>query len=273
MFIGDIVGKVGRSAVEALIAKIADHDGFDFCVANCENAAGGFGVTPAIVEQLLALGIDVLTSGNHVWDRKEVFDIIDKERRLLRPANYPEEVPGRGSTIEVARSGRKVAVINLSGRIFVDTLDCPFKAADREIEKIKPWTNIIIVDMHAEATSEKMAMAWYLDGRVSAVIGTHTHVQTADERVLPQGTVYLSDVGMTGPLDAVIGVEKEMIIQRFLTQLPRRFESAKGEGLFSAAIIDIEENSGLATNIRRLLIRSKGGVWGNIESNSLMNNG
>lgn len=259
-------------AVTELIARLTDQYKFDFCIANCENAAGGFGVTPVIVEQLLGLGIDVLTSGNHVWDRKEVFAVIDKERRLLRPANYPEEVPGHGSTIELARSGAKVAVMNLSGRVFVETIDCPFKAADREIEKIRPWTKIIIVDMHAEATSEKMAMGWYLDGRVSAVIGTHTHVQTADERILAQGTAFLSDVGMTGPLDSVIGVEKEIIIQKFLTQLPQRFETAKGDAIFSAALIHIDENSGSATNIHRLLIRSKDGVWGKTDSDSLMDN-
>jgi metallophosphoesterase (TIGR00282 family) len=206
--------------------------GIDVVVANCENAAAGFGVTREVIEELFSDHVDILTSGNHIWDKKEVLDCIDDYETLLRPANYPARVPGRGSVVMPAPSGGYLGVINLSGRVFMPPLDCPFRAVEREIERIRMKTNMILVDMHAEATSEKIAMGWFLDGRVSAVIGTHTHVQTADERILPLGTAYLTDAGMTGPFDSVIGTRKETVLDRFLLQMPNKFDVAKGTSGF-----------------------------------------
>ncbi|HUU51228.1 MAG TPA: TIGR00282 family metallophosphoesterase [Nitrospinota bacterium] len=254
LFIGDIVGKAGRRVISNLLYRIIDKYKIDFCIANCENAAGGFGITYDIVKQLLKEGIDVLTSGNHIWDKKEIYDFIDQGEPLIRPANYPDGTPGFGRIIRETASGQSIGVINLSGRVFIGDFDCPFRTADREIEFIKSKTDIIIVDFHAEATSEKMALGWYLDGRVSAVIGTHTHVQTADERILFKGTAYITDVGMTGPTYSVIGVKKEIAIERFLTQLPKRFETAKGESQCSAVILDINEKTGQCKDISRLQI-------------------
>jgi hypothetical protein len=239
LFIGDIVGKPGRRAVRELLPPLVEERRIDLVVANCENAAAGFGVTAEIVEELLAGPIDVLTSGNHVWDKKEVMTFVDGFEALLRPANYPSGVPGRGSVVVKARNGAAVAVLNLIGRVFMHPLECPFRTADREIETLRKRTPFILVDMHAEATSEKIAMGCYLDGRVSAVLGTHTHVQTADERILPGGTAYLTDVGMTGPFDSVIGIKKDLILQRFLLQIPNKFDVAKGDVRLQGALIEI----------------------------------
>lgn len=223
----------------------------DLVIANCENAAAGFGITPRLVQELLALGIDVLTGGNHIWDRKEILEYFPQEPRLLRPANYPGG-PGQGSYVGRTKSGVEYAVTNLQGRVFMAQTDCPFRAADRELEKLPASCKIRIVDMHAEATSEKQAMGWYLDGRVTAVIGTHTHIPTADERVLPNGTAYITDVGMTGPHDSVIGITKETILQRFLTQIPSRFDAAEKDPRLSAVLVRAEPESGRALAIERL---------------------
>lgn len=252
LFIGDIVGKPGRKAVKEGLPGLINKLKTDFVIANVENAAGGFGITKSVGEELLSLGIDVLTSGNHIWDKKEAVTYIPKENRLLRPANYPADVPGAGSIVVNASDGRKVAVLNLSGRVFMQPLDCPFQAAKRAIPLLKEQTNIIIVDFHAEATSEKSAIGWFLDGEVSAVIGTHTHVQTADEKILPKGTAFITDAGMTGPVDSVIGVKKEMIIHKFLTHIPTRFETAGGESILSCVVVDINSKTGMSTKIQRI---------------------
>ena len=223
----------------------------DLVIANGENAASGFGITPRLVQELLALGIDVLTGGNHIWDRKEILEYFPQEPRLLRPANYPGG-PGQGSYVGRTKSGVEYAVMNLQGRVFMAQTDCPFRAADRELEKLPASCKIRIVDMHAEATSEKQAMGWYLDGRVTAVIGTHTHIPTADERVLPNGTAYITDVGMTGPHDSVIGITKETVLQRFLTQIPSRFDAAEKDPRLSAVLVRAEPESGRALAIERL---------------------
>ncbi len=252
LFIGDIVGKPGRRAVQELLPGLMEDCGVDFVIANGENAAAGFGMTREIVEDLFGSRIDVLTTGNHVWDKKEIVDCIDDYESLLRPANYPARVPGRGSVVMPVHNGCHVGVVNLMGRVFMSPLECPFRTADREIEKMKSRARIIVIDIHAEATSEKIALGWYLDGRVTAVLGTHTHVQTADERVLPGGTAYITDVGMTGPFDSVIGTRKEIILERFLSQLPSKFEVAKGDVRLQAVLIDVDEESGRALQIERL---------------------
>jgi metallophosphoesterase (TIGR00282 family) len=251
LFIGDVVGKPGRRAVRELLPGIVEEHRIDFVIANCENAASGFGVTAEIVEELYAAHIDVLTSGNHIWDKKEVMAFVDDCESLLRPANYPEGAPGRGSVVMPSPGGIPVGVINLAGRVFMHPLDCPFRTADREIEKLRKKTRVIIVDMHAEATSEKIAMGWYLDGRVTAVLGTHTHVQTADERILPGGTGYITDVGMTGPFDSVIGIKKDAILQKFLLQIPNKFDVAKGDVRLQGVTVDIDAE-GRAVAMARL---------------------
>jgi len=252
LFIGDIVGKPGRRAVHELLPRLVNRYGIDFVIANGENAAAGFGMTREIVEDLFGSRIDVLTTGNHIWDKKEIVDCIDDYESLLRPANYPARVPGRGSVVMPVRNGCHVGVVNLMGRVFMSPLECPFLTAEREIERIRSRTPIIIVDIHAEATSEKIAMGWFLDGRVTAVLGTHTHVQTADDRILPKGTAYITDVGMTGPFDSVIGTRKEIILERFLSQLPNKFEVAKGDVRLQAVLIDIDAESGRALHVERL---------------------
>jgi metallophosphoesterase (TIGR00282 family) len=251
LFIGDIVGKPGRRAVRELLPEIVSECDVDCVIANCENAAAGFGITRDIVDELFQSHIDVLTSGNHVWDKKEIREFIEDFKTLLRPANYPSGAPGVGSVVISTRTGNHVGVLNLEGRIFMHPLDCPFRTAEREIEKIKDKAKIIIVDFHAEATSEKKTLGWFLDGRVSAVLGTHTHVQTADEGVLPQGTAYITDVGMTGPFDSVIGVKKEEIIERFLTFIPNKYDVAKGDVRLQAVLLDIDETSGRSRLIER----------------------
>ena len=254
LFIGDIVGKPGRQAVSRDLHRLVDRYSVDVVIANGENASGGFGLTAETARELFSCGIHLFTSGNHIWDKKEALEYLKKEERIIRPANYPEGAPGKGSTIVVTPGGRKIGVVNVEGRVFMNALDCPFKAADREIAALSELTNIILVDFHAEATSEKSALGWYLDGRVSAVVGTHTHVQTADERVLPSGTAYISDVGMTGAFDSVIGVRKEEPIYKFLTQLPAKFEVAKKDLRLNGVVLIIDDTSGKALGIERVNI-------------------
>ena len=255
LLIGDIVGDPGRRVIAHRLAEVKAAHEIDFVIGNAENAAGGFGITPKIADELFAMGIDVLTTGNHVWDKKEALDYLAKERRILRPANYPEQTPGLGRYVAELDSGLKIGVLQLMGRVFMPMTDCPFQAARRELEWLRATTNIIIVDMHAEATSEKRAMGWHLDGQVTAVLGTHTHVQTADEEVLPQGTAYLTDVGMTGPLESVIGITPASAIRKFLTQMPTRFESAGGPAILQGAVVTIDPVSGRAVAIERVQVR------------------
>jgi len=252
LFIGDIVGRPGRFALKERLDRLVDMHSIDLVIANCENAAAGFGLTIDVAEELFGYGINALTSGNHIWDKRDIVDFLDTEPRVLRPANYPGEVPGRGSGVFETNTGVKVGIINLEGRVFMNDLDCPFQAADRLVSAMQD-VDVIFVDMHAEATSEKMAIGWYLDGRVSAVVGTHTHVQTADERILPDGTAYISDVGMTGSRDGVIGMRREPIIEKFLTQRPVRFEVAKKNPMLCAVVIDIDEATGMARQIKRVM--------------------
>src|ERR671923_136483 len=228
LFIGDIFGRPGREIARRAIPAIVEQHAVDFVIANVENTAAGFGVTGDIADTILGYGVDVTTSGNHVWDKKEVLDYIPRQPKLLRPANFPAGVPGRGAYLGRTRTGEPIGVVNVMGRVFMNPLDDPFAVVLREIEALRAKTRVIIVDFHAEATSEKVAMAWHLDGRATAVLGTHTHVQTADERLLPKGTACLTDVGMTGPHDSVIGVEIEAALGRFLTAIPARFETAAG---------------------------------------------
>ena len=256
LFIGDVVGRPGRAAVRQRLAELVESEGITFVIANGENAAGGFGLTPEIAEELFSLGIHVLTSGNHIWDKKDIEPYLGKQERLIRPANYPEGSLGFGSVVVPTADSVKVAVLNLEGRVFMSNLDDPFRKAVQEVERLQKETRVIIIDFHAEATSEKVALAWYLDGKVSAVLGTHTHVQTADERVLPGGTAFMTDVGMTGPTDSVIGVSKENAINRFLYQRPHKFEIPKGPVHLDAAVIDIDAKSGKAKGIERIKLRS-----------------
>jgi len=255
LFIGDIVGKPGRRAVNELLPNLISRHNIDFVIANCENAAAGFGVTREVVEELYSSQIDVLTSGNHIWDKREIVEFIDDYETLLRPANYPATVPGLGSVVMPTMSGEYVGVLNLAGRIFMHPIDCPFETARSKIAEMKKKTKVIIVDIHAEATSEKKALGWYLDGDVSAVLGTHTHVQTADDEILPQGTAYLSDAGMTGPFDSVIGVKKEAVIERFLTQMPNKFEVAKGDVRLQGVLLDIDTKTGKANSLVRISVK------------------
>jgi hypothetical protein len=254
-FIGDIVGKCGRRLILEQLPSLISQYNVDLCIANVENVAGGMGVTPDIAHKLLDAGIQVLTSGNHIWDKKEIQEYLKYESRLLRPANYPPGAPGYGSTIVSLPAGDKVGIINLAGRVFMQSLDCPFRVGMAEVEKIRSQTSIIIVDFHAEATSEKVALGWYLDGKVSAIIGTHTHIQTADERILPQGSAYITDVGMTGALDSVIGIKRELVLRRFIQQLPVRFEAAKQNPCLSSLYIKVDEKTGQAQALKRIQIR------------------
>ncbi|MFM7842575.1 MAG: YmdB family metallophosphoesterase, partial [Nitrospira sp.] len=223
-------------------------------VANGENIAGGFGITPELAEELFEWGASVITTGNHAWDKKEIVDYMRREKRLLRPANYPDGVPGQGSIVVESAGGEKLAVLHLMGRAFMMTLDCPFQTARRELARLKKETPAVIVDMHAEATSEKMAMGHFLDGEVAAVVGTHTHVQTADEQMLPKGTAYLTDIGMTGPIHSVIGIKKEIVLEKFLTGMPRRYEVATGPAVFCAALVELDARLGKAISIQRIRI-------------------
>ncbi len=253
LFLGDVVGKPGRRAVRELLPRLIGRNAIDLTVANGENVAGGSGVTPEGAEELLACQIQLLTSGNHIWDKKEIVPYLEQNRGpLLRPANYPPGTPGKGSALISTPDGRKLGVLNLEGRVFMKNLDDPFRRADEELQRLREATNCILVDMHCEATSEKNAMGAYLDGRVSAVLGTHTHVQTADERILPGGTAYITDVGMCGPLDSVIGVKKELALQRFLTQRPAAFETASRLTYLQGCIVDIDDATGKARSIERV---------------------
>ncbi len=255
IFIGDIVGSPGRKIVHDRLADILAQSAVDLCIANGENSASGFGITPRLAEELFAAGIEVLTGGNHIWDRKEIFDFLPHEPRLLRPANFPNGAPGSGLFTGSSRSGIPFAVLNLQGRTFMAPLEDPFRTAQRELARIPPEVKVIVVDMHAEATSEKQAMGWFLDGKVSAVVGTHTHVPTADNHVLPGGTAYITDVGMTGPHDSVIGMEKQAILQRFLDAMPARFSVAEGDIQMNAVLLDVDESTGRARSIERLNFR------------------
>jgi metallophosphoesterase (TIGR00282 family) len=257
LFIGDIVGRPGRELVRRGLGALVAHHHIDLVVANVENAAAGFGVTPEIADDFLSYGIHVMTGGNHTWDKKEIFPYFAEQPRLLRPGNLPPGAPGRGVIVTTASNGAQVAVINLMGRVFMTAIDDPFRVALDEIAAVRTEARVILVDFHAEATSEKNAMGWHLDGRVAAVVGTHTHVQTADERVLPQGTAYITDVGMTGPHDSVIGVERSAIIQRFMTALPQRFETATENPRLNAVIIAADETTGRAVSIDRVSLSSQ----------------
>src|SRR5260370_29633468 len=250
LFIGDIFGSPGRRIVADHLQDIVQANSIDITIANAENAAGGFGITPAIAEELFGLGLDVLTSGNHVWGKRELFDYFARQPRLLRPANYPE-APGRGAITYRARNGAECAVINLQGRTYMPATDCPFRKADQLLNELDPAVKVRFVDFHAELTSEKMAMGWYLDGRVSAMVGTHTHVPTADTRILAGGTAYQTDCGITGPYHSVIGVPTDIIIQRFLTGLPVRMEAARTGPELHAVIVDVDEATGKARAVRR----------------------
>jgi metallophosphoesterase (TIGR00282 family) len=255
LFISDIVGKPGRRILRERLPGLLDEYQVDFCVANGENAAGGVGLTGEVADDLFGLGIHVLTSGNHIWHKPEIRDLISNEPRILRPANYPSGAPGRGARVFEAANRVQVGVLNLFGRVFIPvSLDCPFRTATEQVDKLRETTPVILVDMHAEATSEKIAMGWYLDGRVSAVVGTHTHIQTSDERILPDGTAYLTDVGMTGPWRSVIGVKCEPAIQRFLTGLPQRFETASGPAQINAVFLTVDAASGRAQTIERVRV-------------------
>jgi metallophosphoesterase (TIGR00282 family) len=252
LFIGDIVGRPGRDLVQKGLRGLVEHFDIDVTIANAENSAAGFGITRDIGDTILEWGVDVMTSGNHIWDKKEALEYIATEPRLLRPANYPAGVPGRGSYVAQTRDGRAVGVINVMGRVFMTPIDDPFAVVLREIEAIRHRTRVIFVDMHAEATSEKIAMGWHLDGKVTAVIGTHTHVQTADERVLPHGTAYLTDAGMTGPHDSIIGMEKDPSLARFLSGMPTKFEPASGNPRLNGAVVEADDKTGRATKITRI---------------------
>jgi len=252
LFIGDIVGRPGRSCVKTLLPKLTSNFKPTYIIANGENAAGGFGLNEKSADELFTAGIHLLTSGNHVWDKRDILKLLPKEERIIRPVNYPPGVPGSGSYILSAPGKPKIGVINAMGRVFMPQTDCPFRKVDEELANLKQHTNCILIDFHAEATSEKIAFGYYFDGKVSAVIGTHTHVQTADEALLPRGTAYISDVGMTGPSHSVIGVDVNIVIEKFLTQMPKRFETAKGSSLLCGIIVDIDEKSGKATAVQRL---------------------
>jgi len=258
LFIGDIVGKPGRRAIEELLTGILSENGIEFTIANGENAAGGMGITPAIGMEMFGQGVDVLTSGNHIWAKKEIFPFLESEKRVLRPANYPDGVPGRGAGVFRAANGKKVGVLNLEGRVFMKSLECPFRVAEREVRRLKEETEIVIVDFHAEATSEKMAMGWFLDGKASAVLGTHTHVQTGDERVLNGGTAYITDTGMTGPMNSVIGIRKEVALGRFLTQIPWKFDVGTEDIVLQAVVVEADEGTGRSHAIRRIRVPLEG---------------
>jgi metallophosphoesterase (TIGR00282 family) len=252
LLIGDIIGKPGRRLLEMHLPVLLQRHHLDFVVANAENAAHGFGVTPDVADELFRIGVDVLTSGNHIWDKKEIIDYINKDGRLLRPANYSAISPGKGYTIANSRNGSKIGVLNLQGRVFMGPSEDPFAIGMDIVEKLRRETPIILVDMHGEASSEKQAMGWFLDGKVSCVFGTHTHVPTADQRVLPGGTAYVTDIGMTGPYDSVIGIDKEQIVQKFLDQMPTRFRIASENPILQCILVEIDSNTGRALSIERI---------------------
>ncbi|HEX9756978.1 MAG TPA: TIGR00282 family metallophosphoesterase [Nitrospiria bacterium] len=251
-FIGDVMGEPGRLVVKKHLSSLIPERGIDLVVLNGENAAGGFGITPRIVKEFFEWGVDAITMGNHIWDVKEIEEFICKEKRLIRPSNYPEGVPGEGKVIIEARNSVRVGVLQVMGQVFMPPLDCPFRTAKREVEKLRSETPVILVDIHGEATSEKQAMGWFLDGEVSAVVGTHTHVQTADEKILTKGTAYITDVGMTGPTDSIIGIQKDVALKKFLTHMPHRFKVASGPALLCGVMIEVDERTGRGLAIERV---------------------
>lgn len=259
LFVGDVVGEAGRRILKSGLRRVRQRHDPDLVVVNGENAAGGTGLTPATARDILDAGGDVITSGNHIWDRKEILPYLDAEERVLRPANYPGPAPGAGLLVAQARDGTPVAVVNLMGRVHMRDVDDPFRTADAILRELDGRAAVVLVDFHAEATSEKIALGWYLDGKVTAVLGTHTHVPTADERILPGGTAYISDVGMTGPYDSVIGVEKSQVIERFLTQRPVRFKPASGDPRLAGVLVEARPTDGRAVSIRRFCVRDRGG--------------
>ncbi len=252
LFIGDVLGRPGRELVRRSLRSLVERHGLDLVIANVENAAAGFGITREIGDEFLKWGVDVMTSGNHIWDKKEAIEYIAAEPRLLRPANYPAGVPGRGAYVARTRHGEPVGVINVMGRVFMLNIDDPFAVVLHEIEAMRHWAKVIVVDFHAEETSEKMAMGWHLDGKATAVFGTHTHVQTADERLLLQGTAYITDAGMTGPHDAIIGMERETALSRFLTGMPSKFEPATGNPRLNGVVVSADPATGRATAVTRI---------------------
>jgi 2',3'-cyclic-nucleotide 2'-phosphodiesterase len=256
LLIGDVVGNPGRTILKKALPPVFRKFEVDYCVANVENAAGGFGVTKEVCDEILDAGVDCMTSGNHIWDKKEILGVVDLIPQLLRPLNYPARQPGRGSHVGKGKRSRvPVATLNLSGRVFMHgAMDDPFSLGLQEVERLRKEAKVILVDMHGEATSEKVAIGTYFDGLVSAVVGTHTHVPTCDHRVLPGGTAYCTDLGMTGPYDSIIGVEKDAVLHRFLTGMPSRFETAKGDPRFAAALVDVDEETGRARSIDRMLL-------------------
>jgi hypothetical protein len=258
LFIGDIVGKPGRLAVRTLLPQLVGSEQIDFVIANAENGAGVAGLTPKVAEELLENSIDVLTSGNHIWRKKEIESYLEESSRVLRPANYPAGVVGKGHTVQQTAGGIAVGVINLEGRIFMSPLESPFRVGDELISLLSEKTTIIVVDIHAEATSEKQALGWYFDGRVSAVVGTHTHVQTADEQIRASGTAYITDAGMTGATDSIIGIKKEEAIAQLLSQTPKRFTAAKGGGQLQAVLIDVSPDTGHTEAIERICLNVDG---------------
>jgi len=255
IIIGDIVGKPGRAILTQTLARLKEQHEAEFVVANVENAAAGAGIIARVADEILNAGVDVMTSGNHIYDKKEGIKYIENEPRMLRPANYASDAPGRGLWLGSTVAGTPVAVINIQGRVFMPPTECPFKTAERIITEIKSRAAVVIVDHHAEATSEKWAMGRYLDGRVSVVVGTHTHVQTADEQILPGGTAYITDLGMTGPHDSIIGVESQLVISKFLRGMPTRFETAVGDARLNGIVVEIDERTGKAVNIQRLQVK------------------
>jgi len=255
LFIGDVVGRPGRNYLSTNLSRLVEENNIDFVIINGENSAGGVGITRSTYDELLSMGADIITLGNHTWAKKEVLEFIEDAERLIRPANYPEDIPGKGYRI-LEKAGKRIAVINLCGRVYMDCIDCPFKAIDKILNELKNKADIIIVDFHGEATSEKLAMGWYLDGRVQAVLGTHTHVQTSDERILPGGTAYITDVGMTGPIDSILGVDKEAVIRKFITGMPAKFEIAGGEVAVGAVCIQLDDNNKV-TSIKKFTQNSK----------------
>jgi 2',3'-cyclic-nucleotide 2'-phosphodiesterase len=257
LFVGDVIGKPGRRAVQNQLPRLVDRHRADYVIVNVENSAGGFGVTPDVLAELSDLSVDCYTSGNHIWDKKEGVELLDRERRLLRPANYPDGNPGKGLHVGETAAGIPVATINLEGRVFMSNVESPFVAADRLLKGLDPRIKVIFVDFHAEATSEKQALGFYLDGRVSGVVGTHTHVPTGDERILPQGTAFLTDVGMTGPYESIIGMRTDKVLKRFLLQTPSSFEVAKRDVRLAAVVLDVDEKTGKARGIERLLIQDE----------------
>jgi metallophosphoesterase (TIGR00282 family) len=251
LFIGDIIGQPGRKTVKAVLSEIITNEMVDLVIANGENSAGGFGLTVDVCHELLTAGIDVITLGNHTWDNREIYKVLENEPRVVRPANYPGDTPGNGVYLATTGRNHLVGVINILGQVFLDPLACPFQTADDYIHRIKDKTKIIIIDFHAEATSEKIALGWYLDGRVTAVIGTHTHITTADERVLPKGTGYITDVGMTGPINSVLGIDPQVVIKKFITKRPVKFEIAGGPTQLNGVILEVTD-SGFTASIRRI---------------------